>query len=95
MLFTHQGASWTDHQDKSGIPWGTDAERQTVKTDFTRVAAWAKENDRPILLGEFGAYDKAPPGISVPTPTSWRARPKSPGGVGPTGSSTATLSFGT
>lgn len=60
MLFTHQGASWTDHQDKSGIPWGTDAERQTVKTDFTRVAAWAKANDRPILLGEFGAYDKAP-----------------------------------
>jgi len=24
------------------------------------VAAWAKENNRPIFLGEFGAYDKAP-----------------------------------
>ena len=60
MEFTHQGASWTNQKDKSGIAWGTDAERQVVENDFARVAAWAKTNDRPIFLGEFGAYDKAP-----------------------------------
>jgi endoglucanase len=60
MSFTHQGASWTGEKDKSGITWGTDAERKAVTDDFTRVASWAKENNRPIFLGEFGAYDKGP-----------------------------------
>lgn len=60
MQFTHQGAPWADQKDKSGITWGTEAERKAVQDDFAKVAAWAKENQRPILLGEFGAYDKAP-----------------------------------
>jgi len=60
MAFTHQGASWTNEKDKSGIAWGSDAERNAVKADFDKASAWAKKNDRPILLGEFGAYDKAP-----------------------------------
>ncbi|HZR21704.1 MAG TPA: glycoside hydrolase family 5 protein [Verrucomicrobiae bacterium] len=60
MSFTHQGASWTDQKDKSGISWGSDEERKAVQEGFARVAAWAKENNRPIFLGEFGAYDKAP-----------------------------------
>ena len=33
--------------------------RRSTK-DFDVAQAWAKKNDRPILLGEFGAYDKAP-----------------------------------
>jgi len=60
MEFTHQGAAWTGQRDKSGISWGSDAERKAVHDDFAKVAAWAKENKRPIFLGEFGAYDKAP-----------------------------------
>lgn len=60
MPFTHQGAPWTGEKDKSGIAWGSDAEREAVRRDFAKVAAWAKEHNRPILLGEFGAYDKAP-----------------------------------
>ena len=60
MQFTHQGASWTSQADKLGFSWGTEAERRAVQDDFERVAAWAKENNRPIFLGEFGAYDKAP-----------------------------------
>ncbi len=60
MPFTHQGAPWTNEKDKSGIDWGSDAERQTVKADFDKVSAWARQQNRPILLGEFGAYDKAP-----------------------------------
>ena len=60
MEFTHQGASWSGHKDKRGITWGTDAERQAVQDDFAKVTAWAKENNRPIFLGEFGAYDQGP-----------------------------------
>lgn len=60
MPFTHQGAPWTQEKDKSGIAWGSETERQAVKADFDRVTAWSRKHDRPILLGEFGAYDKAP-----------------------------------
>ncbi len=60
MSFTHQGASWAGQQDKSGVTWGTEAEKKAVQDDFAKVAAWAKEHNRPIYLGEFGAYDKGP-----------------------------------
>jgi endoglucanase len=61
MDFTHQGAAWADRKDKLGVEWrGTEQELGTIKDDFDKAAAWAKEHNRPILLGEFGAYDKAP-----------------------------------
>jgi hypothetical protein len=58
--FTHQGATWAGEEVKklSGITWGSDADRAQLKGDFDTVAAWAAANQRPILLGEFGAYDK-------------------------------------
>jgi len=61
MEFTHQGAPWVkEHKDKSGILWmATDQERRRIEQDFARAQAWAAAHDRPILLGEFGAYDKA------------------------------------
>ena len=61
MEFTHQGASWTQHKDKQGIAWlGSPAELARIERDFAKAAAWAKEQGRPIFLGEFGTYDKAP-----------------------------------
>lgn len=61
MEFTHQGAPWSNHKDKLNVDWlGTEAERKTMRADFSKAAAWANKNDRPIFLGEFGAYDKAP-----------------------------------
>lgn len=58
--FTHQGASWAGEvKNLHGIVWGSAADRAAIKTDFDQVAAWSKANDRPILLGEFGAYDKS------------------------------------
>ncbi len=61
MEFTHQGASWSNHKDKLGVDWqGTPEELGAINRDFDKVAAWAKDHKRPILLGEFGAYDKAP-----------------------------------
>lgn len=59
MTFTHQGASWNRETAKlSGVTWGTDAEKRTVEQDFGGVQEWSKANNRPILLGEFGAYDR-------------------------------------
>jgi len=57
--FTHQGTPWTGQRDKTGVTWeGTEKERLTVEQDFARVQAWAKQHQRPIYLGEFGAYEK-------------------------------------
>ncbi|HKQ25716.1 MAG TPA: glycoside hydrolase family 5 protein [Burkholderiales bacterium] len=58
MEFTHQGAPWMSNMQKVGVTWGTPAERLRMKRDFALVQRWAKAHDRPILLGEFGAYDK-------------------------------------
>ncbi|WP_458388378.1 glycoside hydrolase family 5 protein [Sphingomonas sp. F9_3S_D5_B_2] len=58
--FTHQGASWAgDVKDLHGITWGSDADRAAVAKDFDQVGAWSRANNRPILLGEFGAYEKS------------------------------------
>ncbi len=60
MPFTHQGAYWAkDFKHLSGIKWeGTKEEKADVETKLKVAADWSKANDRPIFLGEFGAYDK-------------------------------------
>jgi len=60
--FTHQGATWGDAQWRklSGIRWGSPADYATLEENFDKAQAWARQHDRPILLGEFGAYDRAP-----------------------------------
>ena len=74
MSFTHQGASWSPMTAKlSGITWGTDAEKQTVVRSFAAIQRWAFTQDRPILLGEFGAYEKGAMD-SRAAYTSWVAR---------------------
>jgi aryl-phospho-beta-D-glucosidase BglC (GH1 family) len=61
MDFTHQGAAWADRADKLGVNWlGTQQDLKAIREDFDKVAAWARQHDRPVFLGEFGAYDKAP-----------------------------------
>lgn len=59
--FTHQGATWVgpEIQALHGITWGSEADRAALASDFDKVAAWAKANNRPVLLGEFGAYDRS------------------------------------
>lgn len=57
--FTHQGASWTpEMKDVRGVRFTAEDEARIAR-DFDRVAAWSKANDRPVLLGEFGAYDES------------------------------------
>jgi endoglucanase len=59
MPFTHQGAAWTNFPD-TGVLWlGTAGEKQIILQDLEKVQAWARREDRPIYLGEFGAYDRA------------------------------------
>jgi endoglucanase len=59
--FTHQGAPWVKGADRwKGRKWtGSDAEQAAIRKEFRKAAAWAKEHDRPVFLGEFGAFEAA------------------------------------
>ncbi len=59
--FTHQGAEWVpDSQPWLNTRWtGSEQNEDAIAFDLQTAARWAKENDRPLYLGEFGAYRKA------------------------------------
>jgi endoglucanase len=59
--FTHQGAEWAQgSQEWLGTTWtATPEQLAALRKDFDKAAQWAKEHDRPLFLGEFGAYSKA------------------------------------
>jgi endoglucanase len=60
MPFTHQGAHWSEHRDRVGVEWsGTVEDQNKIIGDLGGVQGWAEQHQRPILLGEFGAYDQA------------------------------------
>jgi endoglucanase len=69
IQFTHQGAPWSaKNKDLSGIEWtGSESELQAVKSDFDVAQEWSKKYNRPITVGEFGAYDKA----DMPSRVRW------------------------
>lgn len=58
--FTHQGAWWTSPslERRIGVKWRPDSGQDKITRDFELIANWAKQEQRPILIGEFGAYDK-------------------------------------
>jgi len=60
MEFTHQGSPWVPQYKKTGQNWGSDAELAQLAKDFDAVKKWSDEWNRPIFLGEFGAYETAP-----------------------------------
>ncbi len=59
--FTHQGAEWVPGSNAwLGTQWaGTLAEQQAVQREFAQAANWSAAHNRPMNLGEFGAYSKA------------------------------------
>ena len=61
MDVTHQGAEWVNGASAwLGKTWrGTPAETQHLGEAFDGVAAWARREQRPVFLGEFGAYSRA------------------------------------
>ena len=43
-----------------GTTWrGTPEEKKAIMDDFNAAVEWARQNNRPLYLGEFGAYRKA------------------------------------
>ena len=62
--FTHQGAEWAGDEAQTwlGTTWdATDAEKTEITANFDAVAEWsARHGNVRILLGEFGAYSRAP-----------------------------------
>ncbi len=64
--FTHQGASWAgpEVQGLRNVRWtGSADEVAAINADFDKAAAWAKANNRPLFLGEFGSYAKFDPNL--------------------------------
>ena len=60
--FTHQGASWAGDSadDWLGTTWnGTEVEKNAVIKDFNIAVKFGEDNNCPIYVGEFGAYEKA------------------------------------
>ena len=58
FAFTHQGAPWVGREDQVGVRWvGSPAQEEAIRRDFDVASSWATERDRPLYLGEFGAYD--------------------------------------
>ncbi len=59
--FTHQGAAWVRGSDAwLGTTWsGMDSERDAVTNEFSQIQQWGLSHNRPVNIGEFGAYSKA------------------------------------
>jgi endoglucanase len=59
--FTHQDASWVDGADDwLGTTWnGTPSQKEEVLDDMAEAAQWSESEDRPVFMGEFGAYSRA------------------------------------
>lgn len=67
--FTHQCASWAKGSDKwKGTKWtASEKEQAALRQTLERAAKWGKDHDRPIFLGEFGAYQ----GADMDSRASW------------------------
>lgn len=61
FTFTHQGAEWVAGTEAwLGTTWSATLNQVTnMKNHFDQIKAWADEHNRPIYLGEFGAYGRA------------------------------------
>lgn len=59
--FTHQGAEWVEGADAwLGTVWNdTEADRETVMSEFSYALQYSEANRIPIHVGEFGSYSKA------------------------------------
>jgi endoglucanase len=58
--FTHQGAEWVDGSTAwIGTEWlGKSNDRVNVDWDLDQAANWARDNNIPLWMGEFGSYGK-------------------------------------
>lgn len=54
--FTYQGAPFAGRDLPTGVTWGTRSEYDQITARARRVAAHGAIHQKPIFLGEFGAY---------------------------------------
>ncbi len=62
FTFTHQGADWVGAQssDWLGTEWNdTEADRETVTSEFAYALLFSDSTHIPLHVGEFGAYERA------------------------------------
>ncbi len=59
--FTHQGAEWAPEMDAYlGMTWGGSVNDEANVAQRLRLAAtWSAQTGIPVLMGEFGAYNRA------------------------------------
>lgn len=69
--FTHQGAKFSKIKELRGVTWGNSADRRALRERFDSIAQAAATLHRPMLLGEFGVYDKS--GTPMPLRAAWTA----------------------
>jgi endoglucanase len=61
IRFTHQGAPWSRTFSRIGpLDWGSADDEARAAADFGKMSLWAEKEKRPIYLGEFGVYERAP-----------------------------------
>ncbi|WP_429033049.1 glycoside hydrolase family 5 protein [Bradyrhizobium sp. I1.14.4] len=61
LQFTHQGAPWSAIFSRIGpLSWGSAEDEARASADFDKVRSWSEKEKRPIYLGEFGVYERAP-----------------------------------
>ncbi|MBN2774960.1 MAG: cellulase family glycosylhydrolase, partial [Prolixibacteraceae bacterium] len=59
--FTHQGAEWSEGSEAwMGTEWmDTETERNVMRQEFAPLKQLSEQQQIPIHIGEFGAYEKA------------------------------------
>ncbi|MGX1321555.1 endoglucanase [Bradyrhizobium sp. USDA 377] len=61
LRFTHQGAPWSPTFSRIGpLDWGSQDDEARAAADFKKMSLWAEKERRPVYLGEFGVYERAP-----------------------------------
>jgi len=61
LQFTHQGAPWSRTFSKIGpLDWASQDDEAKAAADFRKMSLWAEKEKRPVYLGEFGVYERAP-----------------------------------
>ena len=58
--FTHQKAEWTHLKNSGTVKWGSQSDRDQLNREMDKAARFARESGKPLFVGEFGAYQKAP-----------------------------------
>lgn len=81
MAFTHQGAEWVSGAGGwLGTTWrGTAAQREKLRADFDAARRWAEREQRPLFLGEFGAYSRADDASRIAWTTAVREQAQAQG----------------